>query len=137
VQEEAVDELHRFEGQEFLRVVIGRIAPAEGDLAVGEGDEPAVRDGNAVGVMCQILEHVLRTAKRRLDADHPFFGFERTQESVERFWLAQMGQSPRKPEFALSIGSHQPAQESPAKASFEYGHRQEESPPAGDPPGAI
>ena len=87
--------------------------------------------------MCQILEHVLRTAERRLDADHPFFSFERTQESVERFWLAQMGQSPRKPEFALSIGSHQPAQESPAKASCEYGHRKEVWPPAGDPPGAI
>jgi hypothetical protein len=36
MQQEATDELDRLQGHELLGVVVGRIAPAEGDLAVGE-----------------------------------------------------------------------------------------------------
>jgi hypothetical protein len=38
VEQEAAQELIQRQGHEILLVVLGRIAPAKGDLAMGEGD---------------------------------------------------------------------------------------------------
>ena len=104
VNQEPTDELDRLECHQLLGVVVGRVAPAERDLAILNRDEPSVGDGNAVRVIGQILEHVLRAAEGRLDAEHPFLGFERTQKAVEGFRLPQLAKSTREPEFTLSIG---------------------------------
>ena len=103
VHQEPTDELAGLECHQLLGVVIGRVAPAECDLIIFNSDEPSVGDGNAVRVICQILEHVLRAAEGTLDADHPFLGFERTQKAIEDFCLPQGVKSTREPEFTLSI----------------------------------
>jgi hypothetical protein len=51
VQQEATQELVERYGHQFLLVVMGRIAPAKGDLVIGQGDESMVGDGDAVGVV--------------------------------------------------------------------------------------
>ena len=52
------------------------IFPLEGDLAVLEGQQTAVGDGDAMGVAAEILQHVLRSAKGGLGVDHPFLVLE-------------------------------------------------------------
>src|ERR1700722_7397779 len=68
VDEEAADELV---GGERHRLVAGAavgtiILVPEGDAVLVEGDEPAVGDGDAVGIARQISEHRLGSAERRL-----------------------------------------------------------------------
>jgi hypothetical protein len=44
--------------------VVAVVAPAEGDLAVvGDGEEPVVRDGDAVGVAAEVFEDSLGAAE--------------------------------------------------------------------------
>ena len=74
VEEETADELVRRETHELLAgATIGAVVlPAEGDgLGVG-GDEPAVRDGDAVGIAAEIGEDRFRPAEGSLGVDHPF-----------------------------------------------------------------
>src|SRR6266478_2814287 len=68
VAEEAADELAGCEGHELVaRTAVGTIVLVlEGDAALVAGDQPAVGDGDAVGVARQISEHGLGSAKRGL-----------------------------------------------------------------------
>jgi len=54
----------RHKGHQPLLIVVGRIAPAEDDLAVDEADEPKVGDGHSMGVAAQVTQRILRPAKR-------------------------------------------------------------------------
>src|ERR1700730_2849568 len=76
VQQEAAQELVDGEGHELLLVVVSGIAPAKGDLAIGEGDQAMVGDGHAMGVAAQILQHVLGATERTFQVDHPVLSVE-------------------------------------------------------------
>jgi hypothetical protein len=45
---EATEKLTAREGHQFLPIVVGRVTPAKGNLAVGQRDQAMVRDGHAV-----------------------------------------------------------------------------------------
>ena len=64
------------EGHELLLVVVSGIAPAKGDLAIGEGDQAVVRDGYAMGIAAQIVQHILRATEGRFQVDHPILSEE-------------------------------------------------------------
>ena len=54
-------------------VTIGTIVlPSEDDAVAVAGDQPAVGDGDAVGIAGQIGQHGLWPAERALGIDHPF-----------------------------------------------------------------
>jgi hypothetical protein len=63
VEEEAAQELIDGQGYEPLLVGVSGISPAEGDVAVGEGDESVVGDGDTVGVGTEIAQRVFRPAE--------------------------------------------------------------------------
>ena len=50
VQQKAAQELVDGKAHDSLPVAVRGVSPAEADLAVGEGDEPAVGDAGAMGV---------------------------------------------------------------------------------------
>jgi hypothetical protein len=50
MQQEAAQELFRFDRHHSLLISVGIISPAEGDLVVGKGDQAMVGDGDAVSV---------------------------------------------------------------------------------------
>ena len=66
VEQEAADELVGRERHDLLAVgaVAAIILVAEGDAGLVEGEQPAVRDGDAVGVARQIGEHGLGARRR-------------------------------------------------------------------------
>ena len=74
VDQEAADELVGGERHELLSfATFGAIVlPLEGDAIAVERDQPAVGDGNAVGVARQIGEHGLGPAEWTLAVDDPF-----------------------------------------------------------------
>ena len=51
VQQEAAQELIERQGHQLVFIVVSGIAPAKGDLVIGQGDESMVGDGDAMGVV--------------------------------------------------------------------------------------
>src|SRR6476659_8494150 len=74
VDEEAANELVGGERHALVSITAldAVVLPLEGDALLVEGDQAAVRDGNAVGVAGQIGQHCLRSAEWRLAVDDPF-----------------------------------------------------------------
>lgn len=66
VEQEAAHELAGVEGHDLVASLAAVVLPAEADLAVGHADEPAVGDGDAVGVAPEIRQHLLGPAERAL-----------------------------------------------------------------------
>ena len=61
---------------------MGIVFPAEGDLAIGEVDDPVVGDGHAMRVAGQIVEDVFGSSERRLGIDDPVVGEQRPDEGA-------------------------------------------------------
>jgi hypothetical protein len=71
VEQEPADEFVRMQGHRLPAVgaVDPVVPPAERDAAVGGGHQPAVRDGDAVGVAREVAQHGLGSGERRLAVD--------------------------------------------------------------------
>src|SRR5260370_25892786 len=71
VQEEAAQEFIERKSQQLLFVVVSGIAPTKSDRLFGKRDQAMIRDGHAMGVAAEILEHILRAAEEWLRVHHP------------------------------------------------------------------
>ena len=74
VDQEAADELGGGERHDLLAITtFGTIVlPSEADAGSIAGDQPAVGNGDTVGIARQIGQHGLWPAERALGIDHPF-----------------------------------------------------------------
>src|ERR1700687_5573623 len=74
VDQESADELGGGECHDLLATTtFGAIVfPSEGDTGVVAGGEPAVGNGDAVGIARQIGQYGLWPPERALGIDHPF-----------------------------------------------------------------
>jgi hypothetical protein len=70
-------------GQSGELLLVGGIAPAEGHLAIGKGDQPMVGDGHAMSVAAEIVQHVLGATEGAFQVHHPIFPKQRSQPSRE------------------------------------------------------
>src|ERR1700686_3618690 len=104
MQEEAAQELIQGYGYQFLLIVVSRVPPAKGDLAVGQRDQSMVGDGDAMGVTAEIVEHILGAAEGWLGVDHPVFAKQRSQPGGEEFGLREERQIPGKVQLASLKG---------------------------------
>jgi len=83
VEQEAAQELIAGQSHEPLLVAVGGVSPAEGDVARGESNQPAVGDGDAMGVCAEIAQHMLWSTKRPLGVDNPVVTKQHSQPSSE------------------------------------------------------
>ena len=65
-------------GQSGELLLVGAMAPAEGHLAIGKGDQTMIGDGHTMGVAAQIVQHLLRTTEGALPVDHPVLPKQRS-----------------------------------------------------------
>ena len=137
MEQEAADELDRIEGHDLAAVVVFGVAPAEAYLAVNEIEEPAVRDGDAVSVAGQILQHMLGSAEGWLGIDDPLFAAQQAQQRVELTWLRQVGCRAKATELSFFISLQEEGQHLAPEEAAEYAYRQEEARSAGNPTGMI
>src|SRR5688572_2484139 len=74
VGQEAPHELTDRQSHDFAlsRTVLPVILPAKTDMVVVEIEQPAIGDGDAVGVTAQLGENLLRACEWTLGIDHPF-----------------------------------------------------------------
>src|ERR1017187_360653 len=99
MEQEAAQELFNSQGHEPLLVTVGGIAPAEGDVAVGESDQPGVRDGDAMGVGAEITQHMLRPSEGSFGVDDPVVAEQYPQPGSEGVRLGQRQQASVEVEF--------------------------------------
>src|SRR5271170_5091507 len=71
MEQEAAQKLIDRQSHEPFLVAVRGIAPAEGDVAIGESDEPGVRDSDAMSVSAEIAQHMFRTAEGALGVNNP------------------------------------------------------------------
>ena len=79
VQEEAPEEFVDVERQRAHLAPVPIVLPPKRDGVVGDGDEPVIGDGDAVGVAREVVQHVGGAAKGRLGVDHPRLAIERSE----------------------------------------------------------
>lgn len=71
VLQEAAQELFGGKCHGALLAVVSIVLPTKGDLPLCNREQSMVGDGNAVGIACQVMKHMLGAAKRRLGVDDP------------------------------------------------------------------
>ena len=79
VQEKAPEEFVDVERQRADLAPVPIVLPPKRDGVVGDGDEPVIGDGDAVGVPREVVQHVGGAAKGRLGVDHPRLAIERSE----------------------------------------------------------
>ena len=73
VQQEAAQEFIDRKSHQLLFVVMSGIAPTKSDRLFGKRDQAMIRDGYAMGVAAQILQHICGATERWFGVDHPIF----------------------------------------------------------------
>src|SRR5215472_18662971 len=115
--------MHQKAAQEFfgcnchfaLLVAVRIVLPAEGDLAIRQGDEAVIGDSHPMRVAGQILEHVFWSAEWRLGINHPVLTEQLAQKAVKCFRLPQSFEPSLKAELLLPEKALQPSDELAAK----------------------
>ena len=80
------------------------VPPVEAHLAILEGDEPRVGDGDAVRVAGEIFQNLLRSAEGRLGINHPFGFFQLFGKALKCAGLFQVCAVAEKGELSLLVG---------------------------------
>jgi hypothetical protein len=71
MQQEAPEKLIGLEGHSSSLAAMGIVAPTEGDLTFGHGDEARVGDGDAMSITREIGEDLGGSSKRSFGVDNP------------------------------------------------------------------
>ena len=126
VQQKASNELVGSECHHLGLVVVAVVLPAEADLTVGEPDQPAVGDGDAMSVAAEIGQHLLGTGEGSLGIDHPIDAAQGGQAAVKAAGSASVASAPEKHSFTCREFSLQLVEKQLAEQTGEHPHRQEE-----------
>ena len=103
MQQEATQEFVDVQSQESLLVLVSGVSPAERDLVIQEGNEPAIGDRNAMGVSAEIPKHLVGAAERRLAVDHPAQGVKLADQTSEQSGLSQAAKQAVELELSGSV----------------------------------
>ncbi len=124
-QESAQKFIHAQHQQAFL-VLMGGVAPAEGDHALGERDEAAIGDRHAMSVLAKITERVLRPSKGAFGVNYPLGAEQWTKPCCEGFRIVKRGERSVKAELMFGMELPEPIDELAPKHFTERPDRQEE-----------
>ena len=112
-----------------VRAIAAIILVAEGDAGLVEGEQPAVRDGDAVSVARQIGEHRFGAGEGWLGVDHPALLADRREVAQEGPPVGEWCEVAEEGEPAGVVECDQPGEEQAAEQLAEHAHRQEERRP--------
>ena len=120
MQQKAAQELIDGQRQQPLLVGMGGVSPAEGDVALFEGDESMVGDGDAVGVAAEITQRMFRSAEGWLGIDDPVVAEEGSAPSGEGSWIHKWGEVSMELELVVAEDGLQSVFELAAKDLAEH-----------------
>ena len=137
MKQEAAQKLIAREGHQFLPIVVDRVTPAKGNLAVGQRDQAMVRDGHAVGIAAEILQGVLGSAEGRFGVDDPIFAEERTQPGSEELGMGERCEFSGQVQLAVREGRLEAGDELATKHAPQYSNGEEEAWVGSNPAGVV
>jgi hypothetical protein len=137
MQQKSAQEFIHSERQQAFLVLVGGVAPAERDHAVGERDEAAVGNRHTMSVLAKITERVLRPSKGAFGVNHPLGTEQRTKPCREGFGIEKHGKRSVKAEFMLRMQLFEAIGELAPKHFTKHIDRQEELWLRGDPARVI
>ena len=126
VQEEAAQELIDGQRHDALLVAVRGVSPAEADVAVGEGDQSAVGDADAVGVRTEVAQGVFRSTEGPLGVDDPVVTEQDSEPGGEAAWLGERCEVAMELKLAFMESSPQASDELAAEDTAEHLDRKEE-----------
>ena len=133
MEQEAAQELIDGQGHEPFLGAVGGVAPAEGDVARGESDQPAVGNGDAMGVGAEIAQHMFRSSEWLLGVDDPVVAKQHPQPGGVGAWLGKMRQVTVKLELTSMEGVAKCGDELAAEDAAEHADGQKRGTAGGDP----
>jgi len=137
MKQEATEKLITGNGHHFLPIVVGRVTPAKGNLALRECDQTMVGDGDAVSIAAEILQHVLGSAEGWLGVDDPIFAEERTQPGSEELGMGERCEFSGQVQLTVFEGRLQAGDELAAEHAPQYSDGKEEARLGSNPAGVI
>src|ERR1700745_244802 len=87
MQQKAADELVGIEGHHFGLAVRSIVFPDKANLPVDEREQPAIGDGDAMGIAAEIGQHLFGASERWFGVDHPVEAPEFAQATRESLRL--------------------------------------------------
>jgi hypothetical protein len=137
VEEEAAQELIDGQSHEPLLVGVSGISPAEGDVAVGEGNESVVGDGDAVGVGTEIAQRMFRPAEGALGVDDPVVAKQESEPGGKGPLGCEWCEVAVELECACMEGALESGDELAAEHAAEHLDGEKEGAAGGDPAGVV
>lgn len=137
VKQEATEKLITREGHRLLPIVVGRVAPAKGNLAVRECDQAMVGDGDAMSVAAEILQHIFGSAEGWFGVDDPVFAEERTHPGREGLGMAERRELTGQVQLTAFEGRLQAGDELATEHAPQYRDGEEEARVGSNPAGVI
>ena len=131
-QESAQELIDRQRHEPFLVAMCG-IAPAEGDVALGESGQPGVRDGDTMSVCAEIAQHMFRSAERLLGVDDPVVAEQHPQPGSEGARFGEWQEVAVELERTSMEGAAKSIDELAAEDAAEHTDGQKEGSLGGDP----
>ena len=113
------------------------VAPSKGDLVVVECDQSMIRDGYAVGITTEVVEHILRTTEWRFGVDDPMFSKQWPEPRGECFRLSERREMVGKVQLPLLKSQLEPVDELAAKYAPEHVDGEKEPRVRSNPAGVI
>ena len=113
------------------------ISPAEGDVAIREGDKSVVGDGDAVGVSAEIAQRVFRSTEGRLGVDDPVMTEQEPEPGCKGLRFSKWREVAAKLEGAFVEGGSKSGDELAAEDTAEYLDGEKEGATSGYPTGMI
>ena len=105
MEQEAAQELVDREGHQTLLVLVSGVSPAEGDLAIRQGNEAMVGDGDTVRVAAEVVDNMLRSPEGRFAVDDPIVVEQLPEKGGESFRLGEKLEVAVEAELALGEGA--------------------------------
>ena len=109
------------------------VAPAEADLTVLDGEEAVVGDGDAVGVLAEVVEDLVGPGEGALGVDDPLGLAEGLEVASEGVGVIERGEGVAELEPAGAEGLLEQFEEEAAEQAGEDANGEEEAGAAGDP----
>jgi hypothetical protein len=137
MQQEPSQEFVSRESHLPLLVAMGIVFPTECDLAVLEGDQAMVGDGDAVGVTGQVVGDIFGSAEGWLGVDDPVLTKQGAEQRTKLLGILEDFLVSIESEFALLEGSAEAGHKLPPKDAAEDLDGQEEGITRLNPTGVI
>ena len=137
MKKEPADKLVGLEGHGLLTVMVGIIAPQEGNLAVLEGEDAVITDRDPMGISGEVLQDAVGAIEGRFAIDDPLILVEVPQEGFKGSGILEMTEVGGKGQISSLEAIFEEAEELAFEQCRQDSDGEEESFAAGDPAAAV